>query len=67
MTSTTQELTGGLLNEKQVAHTLGCSVALVRKMRREGNGPTITHISRLVRYAESDVAAFIAANRGKAA
>jgi predicted DNA-binding transcriptional regulator AlpA len=52
-----------LLNENQAAQVLQCSVALMRKMRRLGTGPTVTRIGRLCRYAESDLAAFIAANR----
>lgn len=63
----TNEDIGGLLTDKQAAQRLGCSVALLRKMRRNGTGPTFCRIGRLVRYSESDLAAFIAASRGKAA
>jgi predicted DNA-binding transcriptional regulator AlpA len=56
-----------LLDERQAAALLGVSVALMRKLRRHGNPPIVTRISRLVRYAEADLLAFIAANRGKAA
>jgi hypothetical protein len=56
-----------LLDERQAAELLRCSVALLRKMRRERSGLTVTRISRLVRYSECDLAVFIAANRGKVA
>jgi predicted DNA-binding transcriptional regulator AlpA len=56
-----------LLDERQAADLLGVSVALMRKLRRLGTGPVVTRIGRLVRYAEADLLAFIAANRGKAA
>jgi hypothetical protein len=65
-TSTTTQ-PARLLDERQAAERLHCSVALLRKMRRERTGVTVTRISRLVRYAESDLAAFIAENRGKVA
>jgi len=56
-----------LLDERQVADALGCSVALTRKLRRYGNGPVVTRIGRLVRYCEADVVAFVNANRATAA
>lgn len=57
-----------LLDERQAADRLGVSVALMRKMRRRlGTGPVVTRIGRLCRYAESDLLAFVNANRGKAA
>ena len=56
-----------LLDERQAADLLGVSVALMRKMRRHGNGPVVTHIGRLVRYCEADVVAFVNANRVTAA
>jgi hypothetical protein len=53
-----------LLDERQAADYLGgISTALMRKMRRLGTGPVVTRIHRLVRYAESDLLAFIEANR----
>jgi hypothetical protein len=42
---------------------LGCSIALMRKMRLFGSGPAYSKVGRLVRYAEADLAAFIAKNR----
>jgi predicted DNA-binding transcriptional regulator AlpA len=41
------------LNEKQAADLLGCSAALMRRMRREGRGPRWTKIGRLVRYPDT--------------
>src|SRR5438552_12319196 len=40
------------LTEKDVATLLRCSVACLRRMRREGRGPRWTRIGRLVRYPE---------------
>lgn len=50
------------LDEHQVAEFLGCSVALLRRMRREGRGPKFTRIGRLVRYREDWLSQCIEAN-----
>jgi len=39
-----------MLNEKQTARLLACSVAALRRWRREGRGPIFTHVERCVRY-----------------
>jgi hypothetical protein len=39
-------------DEKRAAEYLGCSVALLRCMRRESRGPKYTRIGRLIRYPE---------------
>lgn len=38
--------------EADLAKLLRCSVACLRRMRREGRGPRWTRIGRLVRYPE---------------
>ena len=50
------------LNEKQAADLLGCSAALMRRMRREGRGPRWTRIGRLVRYPETWLLEYIEAH-----
>jgi len=52
-----------MFNEKEAADTLGCSVALMRKMRLFGNGPSFYKLGRLVRYAPADLQAFIGSCR----
>jgi len=52
-----------LLNERQAAEMIGCSVALTRKWRRLGEGPSYCKIGRLVRYRAEDINAFLEANR----
>lgn len=41
------------LDDRSAAAFLGCSVALMRRMRRENRGPRWTRIGRLVRYPEN--------------
>jgi len=49
-----------LLNEKEVAAMLGLSVPTIRQWRYLGKGPKVTKVGeRLVRYFESDVAAWL--------
>lgn len=55
--------TGRLLDERAAAQTLGCSTALLRKMRLFKTGPAYCKIGRLVRYAPHELQAYIAANR----
>jgi hypothetical protein len=53
----------GLLNEREAAEYLQCSVALVRKWRLFKMGPAIVRLGRLVRYALNDLDAYVAAQR----
>lgn len=48
-----------LLTETELAEYLNVSKKLLQKMRQEGNGPKYVKIGRLVRYASSDIGAFI--------
>ena len=50
-------------DENEAAELLGCSVAALRKWRLLRKGPVYIKISRLVRYSEADLAAFLDANR----
>ena len=52
-----------MLNEKQTAERLYCSVAALRKWRINDKGPAFCKIGRLVRYSEVDLAAYVNANR----
>ena len=52
-----------LLNERQAAQILGCSVALIRKWRLLGRGPAYCKIGRLVRYRREDIDEFLEAHR----
>ena len=64
--SPTQSLPGlaqSLLNEKQAAKRLNCSVAVLRKWRTLGQGPAYCKIRRMVRYPVPDIEAFIALMR----
>ena len=50
------------LTEKQVAQLLNCSVAALRRWRREGRGPVFVKIERCVRYRTGDVDEFLNKN-----
>lgn len=52
-----------MLDEKEAAEMLGCSVALLRKWRLFGAGPAYVKLGRLVRYSATDIAAFIDRHR----
>ena len=54
---------GNLMNEKQAAAVLNCSVSLLRKWRITSDGPDYTRLGRAVRYAEADLGRFIEAKR----
>ncbi len=49
-------------DDRKAAELLGCSVALLRRMRREGRGPKYTRIGRLVRYPEDWLYQYIEEN-----
>jgi predicted DNA-binding transcriptional regulator AlpA len=54
----TSSLTG-LLDETRAAHILSLSVKTLRRWRWAGKGPVFRKIGRAVRYASSDLEAFI--------
>jgi len=56
-----------LKDEKKAAEFLDCSVALLRRMRREGRGPRFTRIGRLIRYPESWLVEYVKKKASRAA
>jgi hypothetical protein len=52
-----------LFDGRDAAKILSCSVAVLRKWRLLGKGPAFCKAGRLVRYRETDLAAFLDANR----
>jgi hypothetical protein len=52
-----------LIDEREAAEFLGCSVAALRKWRLLGKGPTYIKVERLVRYHKADLLAYLEANR----
>lgn len=52
-----------LIDERGAAETLGCSVALLRKWRLFGNGPSYCKLGRLVRYRHQDLDVFLEEHR----
>ena len=52
-----------LLDEKNAARMLGCSVGLLRKWRQSGEGPAYCRLGRLVRYRDVDLSVFLVATR----
>ncbi len=51
-----------VLNEREAATVVGCSVALLRKWRLFREGPCYVKVGRLVRYRQSDLDAFLDAH-----
>jgi hypothetical protein len=52
-----------LLDEKEAASLLNCSVAFLRRCRLFRTGPSFVKVGRLVRYQMEDLLAYIAMNR----
>jgi len=50
------------LTEREVAQLLRCSIAALRRWRREGRGPDFVRVERLVRYLASDIGSFLEKN-----
>jgi hypothetical protein len=51
-----------LLTEIEAAAVLNCTPSALRRFRREKRGPRYAKIGRLIRYALSDVEAFVEEN-----
>ena len=51
------------LRERDAARYLGLSTSYLRKARRFGRGPTYIHLGRAIRYAVSDLQAWLAQHR----
>ena len=52
-----------VLNEREAAAVVGCSVALMRKWRLFREGPSYVKIGRLVRYRQEDLNTFLDSHR----
>jgi hypothetical protein len=52
-----------VLNEREAAVVVGCSVALMRKWRLFREGPSYIKVGRLVRYKQEDLNAFLNSHR----
>ncbi len=52
-----------LLNEREAAGVIACSVALLRKWRLFDQGPAYCKIGRLVRYRQEDLNSFLDSHR----
>jgi hypothetical protein len=52
-----------LLDERDAARVLSCSIAVLRKWRLLRKGPAYCRVGRLVRYRKSDLVAYLQANR----
>ncbi|NWG14074.1 MAG: helix-turn-helix domain-containing protein [Acidobacteria bacterium] len=48
-----------LLTEKEAAERLRCTVAAMRRWRRERRGPRFARLGRLIRYSEADLSRFV--------
>lgn len=53
------ERAASLLTERDVASELRLSPAMLRKLRREGSGPTFIRIGSAIRYPAADLAAWV--------
>ena len=51
-----------MLNERQAARLLACSVAALRRWRREGRGPEFTRLERCVRYSSRSIECWLEEN-----
>jgi hypothetical protein len=52
-----------LVNEREAAEVLGCSVGLLRKWRLFREGPTYCKLGKLVRYQQQELMEFAASRR----
>ena len=48
-----------LLTEQKAAETLNCTVAALRRWRRERRGPRFVKLGRLIRYNLADIEAYV--------
>ena len=48
-----------LHTEQETAQLLACTVAALRRWRRERRGPRFVRLGRLIRYSESDLSDFV--------
>lgn len=55
----TEEKSMQLLTEQKAAEVLNCTIAALRRWRRERRGPRFVKLGRLIRYNLSDIEAFV--------
>jgi predicted DNA-binding transcriptional regulator AlpA len=48
-----------LLTEQKAAETLNCTIAALRRWRRERRGPRFVKLGRLIRYNLADIEAYV--------
>ena len=48
-----------LLTEQKAAEVLNCTIAALRRWRRERRGPRFVKLGRLIRYNLADIEAFV--------
>ncbi len=48
-----------LLTEQKTAEALNCTVAALRRWRRERRGPRFVKLGRLIRYNPADLEAYV--------
>jgi hypothetical protein len=48
-----------LMTEDETSKTLKCTVAALRRWRRERRGPRFVRLGRLIRYRQSDLEDFV--------
>jgi excisionase family DNA binding protein len=48
-----------VFDQQSAARALGVSVSTLRRWARDGNGPTVVKIGRLVRYRPADLDRFV--------
>jgi hypothetical protein len=56
-----------ILTEQEAALLLRCSIACLRRMRRESRGPRWTNVGRLVRYSDRWLDEYLEANSSREA
>lgn len=52
-----------MMNTSDAARYLGCSVAFLKKLRGQGEGPAYHKFGKAVRYREDDLMAWAEAHR----
>ena len=52
-----------ILNERETADFLNCSVAALRRWRQEGRGPSYYRVGKLIRYGSGDIEAYLESQR----
>jgi predicted DNA-binding transcriptional regulator AlpA len=57
----TSEIRSPLFTEKQAAHYLTRSVSSLRRGRKSGSGPKFIRLGRSIRYAKTELDAYLSA------